>query len=225
MTAPGRFLERWSRLKRQGEPAPAPAEPPVASPSAAEPAAGEPEPARAAGEAAPGSELPALETLGLESDFTSFLKNEVSEPLRRAALRKLFSDPHFNRMDGLDVYIDDYSIPDPIPPDMLERLRQVRTLLRDEVASEGATAPGETPPGETRPRAAEGAEGTEPAADGVGPAAEGVEPAAEAVPEKPAGSAAMPAGAAQSAAAPYEPTSPNCDTLGRGAQNVAGGSK
>ena len=224
MRAPGRFLERWSRLKRQGEPAPAPAEPPAASPPAAEPAAGEPGPVRAAGEAAPGPELPALETLGLESDFASFLKKEVSEPLRRAALRKLFSDPHFNRMDGLDVYIDDYSIPDPIPPEMLERLRQVRTLLRDEVASpEGAAAIGEIQPGATQPGATQSG-ATQPG-ETRPHAAEEVEPAAEAVPEEAAGPAAVPAGGAQIATAPCEPASPNCDTLGRGGQNVAGGSK
>ena len=31
-------------------------------------------------------------------------------------MKKLFADPHYNVMDGLDVYIDDYSKPDPIPP-------------------------------------------------------------------------------------------------------------
>ena len=31
-------------------------------------------------------------------------------------MKKLFSDPHFNVMDGLDTYIDDYGKPDPIPP-------------------------------------------------------------------------------------------------------------
>ena len=30
-------------------------------------------------------------------------------------MKKLFSDPHFNVMDGLDTYIDDYGKPDPIP--------------------------------------------------------------------------------------------------------------
>ena len=30
-------------------------------------------------------------------------------------MKKLFSDPHFNVMDGLDTYIDDYGKPDPLP--------------------------------------------------------------------------------------------------------------
>ena len=43
----------------------------------------------------------------------------MGEDVRRAALKKLFSDPRFNVMDGLDVYIDDYSKTEPIPPEML----------------------------------------------------------------------------------------------------------
>ena len=31
-------------------------------------------------------------------------------------------------MDGLDIYIDDYSKPDPIPPEMLRRLVQSKML-------------------------------------------------------------------------------------------------
>lgn len=83
------------------------------------------------------TQLPAVEGLTLDSDFSAFLKEEVSEALRRKALRKLFSDPHFNRMDGLDIYIDDYSRPDPIPPDILARLRHAREWLQSD-ADEGA---------------------------------------------------------------------------------------
>jgi hypothetical protein len=50
--------------------------------------------------------------------------------LRRSALKKLFSDPHFNVMDGLDVYIDDYSVSEPIPPEMLAGLKQAQRILR-----------------------------------------------------------------------------------------------
>jgi hypothetical protein len=49
--------------------------------------------------------------------------------LRRAALKKLFSDPHFNIMDGLDTYIDDYSQPNPLPAAMLAGLRQAQNIL------------------------------------------------------------------------------------------------
>ena len=55
------------------------------------------------------AELPSLDSLrGLQSDYHEFLKPGVDPGAQRAALKKLFSDPHFNRMDGLDVYIDDY---------------------------------------------------------------------------------------------------------------------
>jgi hypothetical protein len=43
-------------------------------------------------------------------------------------VKKLFTDPHFNLMDGLDIYIDDYTKPDPIPAAMLRELAQSRML-------------------------------------------------------------------------------------------------
>ena len=55
---------------------------------------------------------------------------KVGEDVRRAALKKLFSDPHFNVMDGLDVYIDDYSKTEPIPAAMLAGLRQAQNIFQ-----------------------------------------------------------------------------------------------
>jgi hypothetical protein len=49
--------------------------------------------------------------------------------LRRAALKKLFHEPHFNVMDGLDTYIDDYSVSDPIPEAMLKTMRQAQDII------------------------------------------------------------------------------------------------
>ena len=116
------FLSRWSRLKarsRQGEEAP----PPAAPASPAVPAAAiPPQPAR---EEAP---LPPVESLTGDSDFTPFMKEGVDPNLRRQALRTLLHDPRFNVMDGLDVYIDDYSKPDPLPAGWLEQLNQVARL-------------------------------------------------------------------------------------------------
>lgn len=106
----GRFLERWSRLKKA-----------AADTSTAE---------------IPDAAV-LLEQLGPDSDFTVFLRAEVSEAVRRQAMKTLFADPHFNVMDGLDIYIDDYSLADPIPEDMLATLNQARGLLFDQ--------PGETP--------------------------------------------------------------------------------
>ncbi|NMF89642.1 DUF3306 domain-containing protein [Aromatoleum petrolei] len=141
-----RFLERWSRLKRGETSAAAPAAPVVpAAPSAAGAASRAVPPAADAATPASPAEaaLPPIDSLDLAADFSAFMKKEVSESLRRAALRKLFSDPHFHfeRMDKLDIYIDDYSGGDPIPADMLQKLRQFETLLKDEEADESAVQP------------------------------------------------------------------------------------
>lgn len=142
----GRFLERWSQLKRGGEPAPADAPEPPAQLAATAPAT----PTAPVADV-PGTVLPPVDSLNLEADFTAFMKKEVSESLRRAALRKLFSDPHFHfeRMDRLDIYIDDYSVSDPIPADMMQRLRQFDTLLRNE--DDAAEAVQAAPPAAAAP--------------------------------------------------------------------------
>ena len=151
----GGFLSRWSRRKLAAV-AQAEAEPSVAgeSPAALQSGATEPlavAPAAPEGAAEAGAlpggageaSLPPVESLSLSSDFTAFLKEEVSEALRRKALHKLFSDPHFNQMDGLDIYIDDYSRPDPIPPEILAKLQHAREWLADDAAAgpapDGAT--------------------------------------------------------------------------------------
>ncbi len=77
----------------------------------------------------PPPELPPVEKLTFDSDYRAFFHPKVSEDTRRAALKKLFSDPRFNVMDGLDVYIDDYSKTEPIPPAMLAGLRQAQKIL------------------------------------------------------------------------------------------------
>ena len=59
-----------------------------------------------------------------DPDFSAFMKPDVDPGVQQAALKKMFTDPHFNIMDGLDIYIDDYSKPDPLPPGMLERMVQ-----------------------------------------------------------------------------------------------------
>ncbi len=109
-----KFLLRWSRLKQETR------EPPPADPQSAVPVADP---------TAPPPELPPLDKLTLDSDYRGFFHPKVDESLRRAALKKLFSDPHFNVMDGLDVYIDDYSKPDPLPVEMLAQLKQAQKIL------------------------------------------------------------------------------------------------
>ena len=75
------------------------------------------------------SVLPRLDALTIDSDYTPFMQAGVDENVKRSALKKLFSDPRFNVMDGLDVYIDDYSKPDPISPDIVRTLVQARYIF------------------------------------------------------------------------------------------------
>lgn len=96
-------------------------------------------------------ELPSLDSLqGIASDYSAFMRVGVDERTRGAALKKLFSDPHFHfeQMDKLDIYIDDYGIPDPIPPAMLAGLEQARSLLFSEpaTAQEGEPSTSEAAP-------------------------------------------------------------------------------
>jgi hypothetical protein len=124
------FLSRWSRRKQEvaagrpvlePEPSPLPPPPPGAVPSSdARPA---PEPVAVPAAAEP--ELPTLadaQALTAESDFKPFMGRGVAPDVRNTAMKKLFADPHFNAMDGLDIYIDDYSKPDPLPEGMLRQM-------------------------------------------------------------------------------------------------------
>jgi len=135
----GSFFSRWSRRKVQarqvaGE-APAAAlpepEPNAAAPSPATPATTD---APAAPPAIPAPAAEALPTmadvalLNRDSDYAPFVARGLDEKVKHAAMKKLFSDPHFNVMDGLDTYIDDYGKPDPIPLAMLRRMNQSAAL-------------------------------------------------------------------------------------------------
>ena len=65
-----------------------------------------------------------------------------------AALKKLFaSEPHFNVMDGLDTYIDDYNKFEPIPKAMLRQLVNARALglIDDELAEQPKPADASPP--------------------------------------------------------------------------------
>jgi hypothetical protein len=123
-------------------PAVSPADVPDASPIARSPSNESPShdspslPGRPVATPAPSEPAPPLpdpQTLTPQSDFTPFMRSDVAPAQRNAALKRLFVDPHFNTMDGLDTYIDDYGRPDPIPPAMLAALQHARALLaRDE---------------------------------------------------------------------------------------------
>jgi Protein of unknown function (DUF3306) len=66
--------------------------------------------------------------LTAESDFSPFVAKNVSPEVRNSAMKKLFTDPHYNVMDRLDIYIDDYSLPDPIPESMLRQMVSAKFL-------------------------------------------------------------------------------------------------
>ena len=139
------FLSRWSRRKVQvkagvvpvgpveaAEPMPLATEvasklqpvtnAPVAGESAAAPdtVASEPLP--------PPLTMDDVTLLTPQSDYARFVAPNVDENVKRAAMKKLFTDPHYNIMDGLDIYIDDYGRPDPIPESMLRQMSQSKFL-------------------------------------------------------------------------------------------------
>ncbi|WP_341917111.1 DUF3306 domain-containing protein [Polaromonas sp. YR568] len=158
------FLGRWARRKTdalQGkpldEPAPA-AAPPVKADAAragtSVPVAAVPAPADAAAPAE--RKLPTLEDAQLltrDSDFKPFMAGDVGPEVRNAAMKKLFADPHFNVMDGLDIYIDDYSKADPIPESMLRQMTSAKFLNlfedQEQEEKEGGTAAQAPSPRET----------------------------------------------------------------------------
>ncbi len=92
--------------------------------------------------------LPTLQDVALltrSSDYSRFVQPGVAPGVKNAALKKLFSDPHYNIMDGLDTYIDDYGQPDPIPLAMLRQMNQSKALgLFDHEEEEAKAAATET---------------------------------------------------------------------------------
>ena len=126
----GPFLSRWSRRKLASK-ATSTAGPDRSTADVVPAAAGTqliPDPP-VASQAQPPAPLPPVDSLTPDSDFTPFMKSEVDPQLKRQALKALFQDPRFNVMDGLDVYIDDYSKSEPIPAAMLASLRQAQNIL------------------------------------------------------------------------------------------------
>jgi hypothetical protein len=110
------FLSRWSKRKAGKEIEPEKVKEEIPPPTIA------PDPEV---QATPSVTLEDVEKIDrFDPDFSAFMKPDVDPAVQQAALKKMFTDPHFNVMDGLDIYIDDYSKPDPLPPGMLERMVQ-----------------------------------------------------------------------------------------------------
>lgn len=137
------FLGRWSQRKRdvrEGKPLQEPAPAPVLLEPAAAPGSG-PQAVNAQAAPVPATSAPApaaaepppptladAQALTADSDFKPFVARGVAPEVRNAAMKKLFADPHYNVMDGLDIYIGDYSIPDPLPASMLRQMASAQFL-------------------------------------------------------------------------------------------------
>lgn len=131
------FFHRWSRLKAGGKEAALPPQAPIAQQGTV----------AAVASAAPAGELdrsaqvplPTLQDaaeLTQESDYSAFVAKGVDRAVQRLALKKLFADPHFNIMDGLDIYIGDYNRADPMPAAMLAALRHAQDFLEPAASAE-----------------------------------------------------------------------------------------
>lgn len=152
------FFSRWSRRKadvREGRPL----DEPISSPLAAS----IPVSARADASVRTVSQseqpleqaarpLPTMadaQQLTPESDFSGFMAKDVTPDVKNMAMKKLFTDPHFNVMDGMDVYIDDFTQPDPLPMAMLRQMASAKAmnLFEDELTEPPQTmqAPQDAP--------------------------------------------------------------------------------
>ena len=80
-------------------------------------------------------------TLDKDADFSAFVARGVDQAVRRSALKKLFADPHFNVMDRLDVYIDDYTKPSPMSEAMLASLEHAKSVFMKMVEDEPEQEP------------------------------------------------------------------------------------
>ena len=56
------------------------------------------------------------------SDFSTFVAKGVDSVVKNAAMKRLFADPHYNIMDGLDIYIGDYSTHAPMPQSVIDEI-------------------------------------------------------------------------------------------------------
>jgi len=121
-------------------------------------------PRASGGRTAEPAELPPVASLRFDSDFTAFLKPDVDETLKRAALKQLFRDPRFNVMDGLDTYIDDYTQPDPIPSgmlsDIMDRFSRLTQPAEPGRPSQGDEASGPFVSSDSTASGAEGSQST-----------------------------------------------------------------
>jgi hypothetical protein len=154
-------LKRWSRRKQAARRAPQ--EDPVLHASA-EPdieigdrAGAPPQPCKT------DADMPPLALLTADSDLSDFFSPDVSENLRREALRRVFALPRYNLTDGLDDYAEDYTAYRPLGELVTAGLRQHRDRLaartgaqtREEPALTNESTPTREPQQEGQPTQAD----------------------------------------------------------------------
>ena len=151
------FLSRWSRVKHEGDDDQAESTSLIDTKSSADDVdvksantsiggppghktAEDSRPERTLPDSSLPPPLPALDSLTAQSDFSPFMAKDVDPQLRNQAMKKLFTDPHYNVMDRLDTYIDDYSIETPLSMDIIRQMSISKTLrlFDDEDEKDGA---------------------------------------------------------------------------------------
>ncbi len=154
------FLSRWSRRKIEARENAAAPETPVDLESsapgnetgekgdvvAAAPQPVEPQPT-------PLPTLQDVQALTAESDFAPFMGRGVAPEVKNAAMKKLFADPHYNIMDGLDIYIDDYTQREVMPDSMLRKLAGSKILNLFKEDEDAPAAADSAPPSAASPAA------------------------------------------------------------------------
>lgn len=115
------FFARWAKAKPDQAPPVAPAADPHLSIGPVDPVAPPVAP--------PAPTMDDVANLTRDSDYAPFMARGVDQAVQRGAMKKLFSNPHFNLMDGLDIYIGDYNTVDPIPAAMLVLLEHAKGVL------------------------------------------------------------------------------------------------
>lgn len=133
---PAGFLSRWSRRKVEDRQGIAPTDtnrtdsgaslPPPIGPSEPDDDSKNANASGAQLKQAPS--MADVQSLTQDGDYTQFMTSEVAPEVKNAAMKKLFADPHFNVMDRMDVYIDDYGQADPLPVAVLRQMASAKFL-------------------------------------------------------------------------------------------------
>jgi hypothetical protein len=100
--------------------------------------------------------LPDIASLGKDSDFSAFLRQGVSEEMRRQALRVLWrSDPVLANLDGLNDYDEDFTVVRTVAEAVRTAYETGKGYLEDEDSAEptegGGAAEEPAEPADTYP--------------------------------------------------------------------------